>query len=159
LICYEHAHAVILHAFRKKIAKEIGYEVENTINNYRFISCTCGISLKVDLSKGSIFRCPNCKKEWDTNGKIKSVGKATGSKSATTKNNANKEIFSRESDVETIRKYLSEQEKKGNPISFYYRKDTTPRTFTNYFIDGIYVKVKSSKGYYIKFLIDKIRKV
>ena len=67
--------------------------------------------------------------------------------------------FKRETDLETIKKYLHTQKQNNSPLTFYYRQDTSPRKVFNYFIDDRYVQVRSDKGYYIKFLIDKIRKI
>ena len=70
-----------------------------------------------------------------------------------------KKNFKREADIETIKAYLHKQEETNSPISFYYREDISPRKFYNYFIDDKYVQVWSNKGYYIKFLIERIRKL
>jgi len=67
--------------------------------------------------------------------------------------------FKRETDLEIIKQYLHTQKAKNAPVSFYYRQDTSPRKVSDYFIDDRYVQVRSDKGYYIKFLIDKIRKI
>lgn len=67
--------------------------------------------------------------------------------------------FKRETDLETIKKYLHTQKQNNSPLTFYYRQDTSPRKVTDYFIDERYVQVRSDKGYYIKFLIEKIRKI
>jgi len=61
--------------------------------------------------------------------------------------------------LETIKKYLHTQKQNNSPLTFYYRQDTSPRKVFDYFIDDRYVQVRSDKGYYIKFLIDKIRKI
>ena len=45
------------------------------------------------------------------------------------------------------------------PLRFWYRSDIEPRNIRNYFINEKYLNVRSEKGYYIKFLIDKIRKI
>jgi hypothetical protein len=55
--------------------------------------------------------------------------------------------------------YLKNQEIKKQPLIFWYRDDNTPRKIYDYFVDKKYVNVRSDKGYYIKFLIDKIRKI
>ena len=67
--------------------------------------------------------------------------------------------FKREIDLETIKKYLRTQKQNNSPLTFYYRQDTSPRKVTDYFVDERYVQVRSDKGYYIKFLIEKIRKI
>lgn len=67
--------------------------------------------------------------------------------------------FKRETNLETIKKYIYTQKQSNSPLTFYYRQDTSPRKVSDYFIDDRYVQVRSDKGYYIKFLIDKIRKI
>lgn len=67
--------------------------------------------------------------------------------------------FKRETDLDAIKKYLHTKKENNSPLTFYYRQDTLPRKVYDYFIDERYVQVRSDKGYYIKFLIDKIRKI
>lgn len=45
------------------------------------------------------------------------------------------------------------------PLKFWYRDDTKPREMYDYYIDEKYVQVRADKGYYIKFLTDRIRKI
>lgn len=68
-------------------------------------------------------------------------------------------LFNRENSVEEITEYLRNQKNNNFPIRFWYRDDISPRKVSNYFIDEKYIQVKSDKGYYIKFLIDKVRKI
>jgi hypothetical protein len=70
-----------------------------------------------------------------------------------------KEIFSRENSIDEIRSYLIEQKALNKPIKIFYRDDLTSRTLHGFNIDGPYLKVRNKKGYYIKFLIDRIRKI
>ena len=51
------------------------------------------------------------------------------------------------------------QETNNMTLKFWYRDDVNPREMNDYFIDKKYVQVKSDKGYFIKFLIDRIRKI
>jgi hypothetical protein len=67
--------------------------------------------------------------------------------------------FARETGLEEIKNYLRRQKAVNAPVVFYYRKDSSPRRIYNYYLDERYVYVRSDKGYYIKFLIDKIRKI
>ncbi len=70
------------------------------------------------------------------------------------------ENFNRESSLESINSYLLKQFANSKPIKFYYRDDIAPREFSSFFIvDNKYIKVLGSKGYYITFLIDRIRKI
>ena len=68
-------------------------------------------------------------------------------------------VYTREVELSVVQEYLKKQEKANKSIVFYYRDDKTPREFTNYHIDGRYVKVRSGKGYDISFLIERIRKI
>ncbi len=120
--------------------------------------CTCGITLKLNLSKGSVFKCPNCAKHWDFNTKNNIPKKAEIPKPLKHARNT-VDRFNREQDLDYIKEYLTNQYKKRAPITFYYRQDNEPRHFGNYLLNDMYIQVKSSKGYYIKFLIDKIRRV
>lgn len=70
-----------------------------------------------------------------------------------------KNHFQRENTLDEIINYLKSQKAKGLALKFWYRNDTDPRDIRDYYIDKKYVNVRSDKGYYIKFLIDKIRKI
>ncbi len=68
--------------------------------------------------------------------------------------------FYREVSLDSIHAYIKKQYANSKPIKFYYRDDVTPREFDSFFItDNKYIKVLGNKGYYITFLIDKIRKI
>jgi hypothetical protein len=75
------------------------------------------------------------------------------------KRNSSSDRFKRETDLETIKSYLSRQKASNQPIEFYYRQDKTPRKIYNYYLDERYINAKGNQRYYIKFLIDKIRKI
>jgi hypothetical protein len=70
-----------------------------------------------------------------------------------------KDRFQRETSLEVIKSYLKNNEILKNPLVFFYREDTSPRVISDYYLDEKYINVKSTEGYYIKFLIDKIRKI
>lgn len=71
-----------------------------------------------------------------------------------------KYIFQRENTLEEIISYLKKQKANNLPLRFWYRSDSRPREVDNYYIDEKYVQVKYKyKKYYIKFLIDRIRKI
>ncbi|NCD01165.1 IS1 family transposase [bacterium] len=89
--------------------------------------------------------CKDCGRNWTSGVYVESVKK---------KNN-----FKSESTLEEILNYLKKREKNNMPLKFWYRDDIKPREVYDYFIDDKYIQVKSGKGYYIKFLIDKIRKI
>lgn len=68
--------------------------------------------------------------------------------------------FQRENTIEEIKKYLEVSKKNGSSISFYYKEKQEMSTFTNYYHDDTYVHVKHwNSRYYIKYLINKIRKI
>jgi len=70
-----------------------------------------------------------------------------------------RDAFRRENTLEDIIYYLKKQKANNAPLRFWYRSDIEPRNIRNYFINEKYLNVRSEKGYYIKFLIDKIRKI
>ena len=70
-----------------------------------------------------------------------------------------KETFKRENSLQEIIAYLQNQEINNEPLKFWYRDDIKPREVHDYFIDEKYVQVRADKGYFIKFLIDRIRKI
>jgi len=67
--------------------------------------------------------------------------------------------FRRENDLTIIKSYLENQKVNDDPIKFWYRDDVEPREIYDYHIDDKYINVRSDEGYFIKFLIDKIRKI
>lgn len=68
-------------------------------------------------------------------------------------------LFGRENTIDEINAYLGEQKRLNRPIKIFYKEDVTSRTFYTYYIEGPYIKVRSKKGYYISFRIDRIRKI
>ena len=94
--------------------------------------------------------CRDCGRNWTSDGVVKNLI----SIKPKTKN-----VFQRENTLEEIIFYLKKQEVNSMPLKFWYRSDTNPREIHDYFIDQKYVQVRADKGYYIKFLIDKIRKI
>lgn len=95
--------------------------------------------------------CIDCRKNWTSTEKYKTQGLLDKKQK--------KDKFSPEIPIETIRKYLKDRYLNSQPIKFYYRDDVRPREIYNYRLDDIYVHVRSEQGYFIKFRIDKIRKI
>ena len=96
-------------------------------------------SLTIDKNGNKI--CKNC----DKTAKIKTK----------IKNNH----FRRENTLNEIINYLKSHEARHEDIQFWYRDDIKPRKIYDYFLDEKYINVRSDEGYFIKFLIDKIRKI
>lgn len=94
--------------------------------------------------------CKDCGRNWTSGG----VAENLFSRKIKTK-----DTFQRENTLEEIVAYLKNQEANNMSIKFWYRNDTKVREMHDYFVDDKYVQVRSDKGYYIKFLIDKIRKI
>jgi len=94
--------------------------------------------------------CKDCRKNWTSDVIVKN---------RTTKKTKSENTFQRENSLKEIIAYLKSKEKNNMPLKFWYRNDIEPRKMYDYFVDDRYVQVRSDKGYYIKFLIDKIRKV
>lgn len=94
--------------------------------------------------------CKDCGRNWTSNGVIKSF---------VPRKPKIKDTFQRENTLEETIAYLKKQEVNNMPLKFWYRDDTTQREVYDYFVDEKYVQVRSDKGYYIKFLVDKIRKI
>lgn len=61
--------------------------------------------------------------------------------------------------LEDIKAYLHKKSNANEPLEIYYKDDATPRKMYNYRIADPYLKVKSSKWYYITYRIDRIRNV
>jgi len=90
------------------------------------------------------------------NKKLKSQVK----KSARTKTTKTQNVdFKRETDLTVIKNYLENQKVNDDPIKFWYREDINPREIYDYNVDDKYINARSDKGYFIKFLIDRIRKI
>lgn len=94
--------------------------------------------------------CKDCGRNWTSEEVIKGL---------ISTNIKNEYSFQTENTLEEVITYLKNQAKNNKPLSFWYRNDVEPRKIYNYFIDEKYVQVRSDKGHYIKFLIDKIRKI
>jgi len=61
---------------------------------------------------------------------------------------------------EFFRYSLRKKERSWNPISIYYREKNNMDIFYVYYFDNKYLYVKTwNSKYYIKYLIDKIRKI
>ncbi|MEX2410277.1 MAG: hypothetical protein WD607_02710 [Candidatus Paceibacterota bacterium] len=115
---------------------------ESKIKPQKCPKCKSKVIRKASLSynKHNKYYCKNCNEIWDFEVKQK--------------NN-----FKRENTLEEIVGYLKNQERNNVPLKFWYRDDIEPREMHDYLIDEKYVRVRSDKGYYIKFLINKIRKI
>lgn len=75
-------------------------------------------------------------------------------------NQVKEEDFIREDTIENIKKYLNDKKNKNLLISFYYRDKKFLEQHNNYYFDDKYLYVKNwYSKFYIKYLIDKIRKV
>lgn len=96
------------------------------------------------------YMCKDCGRSWTSGGAVKNT--------ISTKTKQ-ENIFKAENTPEEIIAYLKDQEKYNKPLVFWYRDDINPRITYDYFIDEKYVQVRADEGYYIKFLIDKIRKI
>lgn len=74
--------------------------------------------------------------------------------------NKKEDSFIRENTIEEIRDYLKIKESNDSPVTIYYREKESMDIFYNYYFDDTYLHVKTwNSKYYIKYLIDKIRKV
>ena len=117
-------------------------------------------------------KCPTCnsinyEKKGFRNQKQRYVCKDCGKNwtdSLVSNDNASKKLkikdcFQRENTLKEIVAYLKNQKTKNQSLKFWYRHDDDPRKIYDYFVDEKYVQVWSDKGYYIKFIIDKIRKI
>lgn len=94
----------------------------------------------LSYNKHNKYYCKNCNEVWDFEG-------------------AQKNNFKRENTLEEIIAYLKNQETNHMPLKFWYRDEIKSREMYDYFIDEKYVQVRSDEGYFIKFLIDRIRKI
>ena len=94
--------------------------------------------------------CKDCGRNWTSDG----IANNSISKKSKTK-----ETFKRENSLQEIIAYLQNQEINNKPLKFWYRDDIKPREMHDYFIDEKYVQARADKGYFIKFLIDRIRKI
>ncbi|MFC1649329.1 hypothetical protein ACFL2C_01270 [Patescibacteria group bacterium] len=94
--------------------------------------------------------CIDCKRNWTSDGIVRreAVNIVTRKKG-----------FQRENTLEEIVNYLNAQESENSPLRFWYRDDIEHRNIHDYYLDEKYINVRSEKGYYIKFLIDRIRKI
>jgi len=94
--------------------------------------------------------CKECGRNWTSSGIVENFVY----RKPKTKNN-----IQRENTLEEIIAYLKDKKANNMPLKFWYRNDTKPREIYDYFIDEKYVNVRSDKGYFIKFLINKIRRI
>lgn len=156
--CWEEEHHRTLHAFREKLNYYNNYTPKQnrhgkSHNNISVSWCPYCYSRRVEKKgiRGGKQRCycKNCGKNWTTE----------------LQSNTSKEIkkesdaFYRETSLREIWEYLKLQETFHTPITFYYRNDVKPRKIYDYYLDKNYINVKTEKGYCIKFLINKIRKI
>ena len=111
----------------------------------------CSYCNKEAITKeGSIYVCNVCNSE---------VVKRSINKTPEKRKIKKKDQFVREVAIEKILSYLKNQKENNKPIEFYYRNDVKPRKIYDYFLDEKYINVRSDKRYFIKFLIDRIRKI
>jgi len=156
--CWEEEHHRTLHTFRRKLNYYNKYTPRQnrkakSYNNISESWCPYCYSRRVEKKgirngKQRCF-CKNCGKNW-TFGSQLNTNKAT-------KKEVN--VFYRETSLREIWEYLKLQETFHTPIIFYYRDDVEPRKIYNYYLDKNYINVKTEKGYFLKFLINRIRKI
>ncbi len=160
--CYENEHGAILHKHRQKISRK-HFFTKTTVtqkrtridenSNYENKCPECNsehYEKKGFRNQKQRYICKDCGRNWTSDGVVK---KFVSRKPKT------KDTFQRENTLEEIVAYLKNQEKNNESLKFWYRDDTSPREMHDYFIDEKYVQVRADKEYYIKFLIDKIRKI
>ena len=155
--CYEREHHRVLHKFRKKLkhynnytSKQKNKKVYKNIDDLRCPYCSSYRVEKKGIRNGKqTCYCETCGKNW-TIGLQLNTNKAT-------KKEVN--VFYRETSLREIWEYLKLQETFHTPIIFYYRDDVEPRKIYHYYLDKNYINVKTEKGYFLKFLINRIRKI
>ena len=156
--CWEEDHHRLLHNFRKKLNYYNNYtskqKKHGELHNNISVSC-CPYCYSHRVEKKGIRNgkqrcyCKNCGKNWTFNSQLntdKGIKKESNG-------------FYRETSLREIWEYLKLQEQFHTPITFCYRDDVKPRKIYDYYLDKKYINVKTEKGYYIKFLINKIRKI
>ena len=153
---------MVLHKYRQKINKNRFFTKSTTVqkNNRRNENSNhenkCPACNSINYEKKGFrnqkqrYICKDCGRNWTSNGTINNF---------VSRNPKVKDTFQRENTLEEIIVYLKNQETNNKPLKFWYRDDVNPREMYDYFIDEKYVQVRADKGYYIKFLIDKIRKI
>lgn len=156
--CYEKKHNRTLHSFREKLQYDNNNFFTQDVykqSNYSNSTIKCPLCYSQQIEKKGIrkgkqrYYCKKCGKNW----------------TAELQSSASKEIkkesdgFYSETSLREIWEYLKLQETFHTPITFYYRNDVKPRKIYDYYLDKNYINVKTEKGYYIKFLINKIRKI
>lgn len=158
LNCYEKVNKKTLHTFRSNLKKDNSNEyVENNITNSSDVCPYCNsknIWSKWYRWDTKRLVCKNCTKSWSVpmNSYIESKIKISNTK--------NEEDFIREDSIENIKKYLNNNKNNNLPVSFYYKDKNSMDQYYNYYFDDKYLYVKSwYSKFYIKYLIDKIRKV
>ncbi|MBT4272942.1 IS1 family transposase [Candidatus Woesearchaeota archaeon] len=129
---------------------------KNCERTYKQIGIKCPTCKSINYEKKGFrnqkqrYVCKGCGRNWTSNGVVKNL---------VSREPKTKDTFQRENTLEEIIDYLKKQETNNLPLKFWYRNDSEPREMHDYFIDQKYVQVRADKGYYIKFLIDKIRKI
>jgi superfamily I DNA and/or RNA helicase/very-short-patch-repair endonuclease len=159
LNCYEKVNKKILHTFRNNLKNTNSNEyVENNITNSSDVCPYCNsknIWSKWYRWGTKRLVCRNCSKSWSV--PITAYIKKPENKISYTKN---EEDFIREDSLEDIKKYLNNKKNNNLPVSFYYKNKNSIDEYNNYYFDDRYLYVKSwYSKFYIKYLIDKIRKV
>ncbi|MBU4350665.1 hypothetical protein KJ830_04810 [bacterium] len=157
--CWEEERHRSLHIFRKKLNYYNNYTPKQnrhgkSHNNISVSWCPYCYSPRVE-KKGirngkQRCYCKNCGKNWTFEIPLDNNQKGTKNES---------DGFYRETSLREIWEYLKLQETFHTPITFYYRNDVKPRKIYDYYLDKNYINVKTEKGYHIKFLVNKIRKI
>ena len=148
LWCYEKNHNIILRTLRKKLRLTKFAVSPNKI--LKGLVCPY-CNEETIIKDGFIYVCSTCNSEVNVKKKhIQNTQKTKIKK---------KDQFIRETATGKILTYLKNQKESNKPIEFYYRNDVKPRKIYDYFLDEKYINVRSEQGYYIKFLIDRIRKI
>lgn len=159
--CYESENGKTLRTFRQRL----NYYEKNS-QNWK------NESSDNNISNLSSLNCPTCnstnvKSKWYRNDKKRLLCGDCGrnwsvllANVVNNKVNKTEDTFNRENTIEEIKDYLKVKESNHSPVSIYYREKNTMDTFDNYYFDDTYLHVKTwNSRYYIKYLIDKIRKV
>lgn len=168
LWCYEKINNKILHSVRNRLRlsqteksiKEKTYHSSITEKDSSKAisgkpSCPSCKSNKVE-KKGKRhgrqrYVCKKCRRNW-TEEITYNSSKSTSSKKITTE-------IKREVSLSQIKTYLKEKQSNSEPITFYYRDDTSPRKSDNYSLDDDYIYIRARDGRRITFRIDRIRKI
>ena len=167
LNCYEKINNKTLHSFRQTVRQNWLSEYISSVNFIRnnndnitnVTSITeCPYCWSTDIwskwyrwdTKRLV--CKNCNKSWSVS--LNSYIKPENEKIIKEDN------FLSENSIEEIRNYLEMKKNNNLPVSFYYKDKKSMDQYYDYYFDDKYLHVKSwYSRYYIKYLIDKIRKV